>query len=173
MKLESWKRAERRQIRAELRQLAKEERQRQQKALQVSPWATPYCSMPHAVCQNLLVLGCKCCRTLGPVLRSILLAESMVSLILQHSGWHAAADAPAAQEVLDGAQVLCCTLTGALHPQLQGQAFDVVVIDEAAQALEVACWSALLKGRRAVMAGRLLAENCTACCFAGDPSLPQ
>lgn len=35
MKLESWKRAERRQIRAELRQLAKEERQRQQKAVQV------------------------------------------------------------------------------------------------------------------------------------------
>jgi hypothetical protein len=36
VKLESWKRAERRQVRAELRQLAKEERQRQQKALQVS-----------------------------------------------------------------------------------------------------------------------------------------
>lgn len=35
MKLESWKRAEKRQIRAELRQLAKEERQRQQKAVQV------------------------------------------------------------------------------------------------------------------------------------------
>jgi len=35
VKLESWKRAERRQIRAELRQLAKEERQRQQKAVQV------------------------------------------------------------------------------------------------------------------------------------------
>jgi hypothetical protein len=35
VKLESWKRAERRQVRAELRQLAKEERQRQQKALQV------------------------------------------------------------------------------------------------------------------------------------------
>lgn len=35
VKLESWKRAEKRQIRAELRQLAKEERQRQQKAVQV------------------------------------------------------------------------------------------------------------------------------------------
>eukprot|EP00882_Tetradesmus_deserticola_P026838 GHRQ01029647.1.p1 GENE.GHRQ01029647.1~~GHRQ01029647.1.p1 ORF type:complete len:532 (+),score=217.63 GHRQ01029647.1:349-1944(+) len=90
VKLESWKRAERRQVRAELRQLAKEERQRQQKAL---------------------------------------------------------------QEVLDGAQVMCCTLTGALHPQLHGQAFDVAVIDEAAQALEAACWTALLKARRAVLAG--------------------
>uniref|UniRef100_A0A383VHI7 DNA helicase n=1 Tax=Tetradesmus obliquus TaxID=3088 RepID=A0A383VHI7_TETOB len=90
LKLEPWKRAERRQVRAELRQLAKEERQRQQKAL---------------------------------------------------------------QEVLDGAQVMCCTLTGALHPQLHGQTFDVAVIDEAAQALEAACWSALLKARRAVLAG--------------------
>ncbi|KAF8070908.1 Ighmbp2 [Scenedesmus sp. PABB004] len=90
MRLESWKRAERRQIRGELRALAKEERKRQQKAL---------------------------------------------------------------QEVLDGAQVLCCTLSGALHPQLAGQAFDVTVIDEAAQAIEPACWSALLKGRRAVLAG--------------------
>jgi hypothetical protein len=35
LKLEHWKRAEKRQIRTELRQLAKEEKQRQQKALQV------------------------------------------------------------------------------------------------------------------------------------------
>jgi superfamily I DNA and/or RNA helicase len=59
------------------------------------------------------------------------------------------------QEVLDGAQVMCCTLTGALHPQLHGQAFDVAVIDEAAQALEAACWTALFKARRAVLAGRV------------------
>jgi hypothetical protein len=57
------------------------------------------------------------------------------------------------QEVLDGAQVMCCTLSGALHPQLAGQVFDVVVIDEAAQAVEPACWSALLKGRKAILAG--------------------
>jgi hypothetical protein len=44
VKLESWKRAERRQVRAELRQLAKEERQRQQKALQVwHMWAGVKC----------------------------------------------------------------------------------------------------------------------------------
>lgn len=35
MKLESWKRAERRQIRGELRQLYKEERVRQEKAVKV------------------------------------------------------------------------------------------------------------------------------------------
>lgn len=61
------------------------------------------------------------------------------------------------QEVIDSAQVMCCTLSGALHPQLGGQVFDVVVIDEAAQALEPACWSAMLKGRRVVLAGRRLA----------------
>ena len=32
-------------------------------------------------------------------------------------------------------------------------AFDLVVIDEAAQALEASCWVALLKGKRAVLAG--------------------
>jgi superfamily I DNA and/or RNA helicase len=31
--------------------------------------------------------------------------------------------------------------------------FDLVVIDEAAQALESACWIALLKAKRAVLAG--------------------
>jgi DNA polymerase alpha-associated DNA helicase A len=31
--------------------------------------------------------------------------------------------------------------------------FDVVVIDEAAQATEPACWSAILKGRKLVLAG--------------------
>jgi hypothetical protein len=60
---------------------------------------------------------------------------------------------PAPQEVVSGAQVICCTLSGALHPQLSGQAFDVAVIDEAAQALEAACWSALLLAGRAVLAG--------------------
>lgn len=49
MKLESWKRAEKRQIRAELRQLAKEERQRQQKAVQVR--RTGHSSIPLYVWQ--------------------------------------------------------------------------------------------------------------------------
>lgn len=31
--------------------------------------------------------------------------------------------------------------------------FDVVVIDEAAQALEVACWGALLQCKKAILAG--------------------
>ena len=60
-------------------------------------------------------------------------------------------------EVLARAQVVAATLTGALSRTLDAASraapFDVVVIDEAAQALEVACWGALLKGRRAVLAG--------------------
>lgn len=64
--------------------------------------------------------------------------------------------------MIDGAQVMCCTLSGALHPQLNSQVFDVVVIDEAAQALEAACWSAMLKGRRVVLAGAFTQDQgCT------------
>jgi len=35
----------------------------------------------------------------------------------------------------------------------QSQVFDVVVVDEAAQALEAATWAGLLKASRAVLAG--------------------
>jgi len=84
-------RAERTAIRKELRQLAKEERQRQQKAITA---------------------------------------------------------------VLNNASVICATLTGVGSRQLENlPPFDVVVIDEAAQALEPACWAALLRGRRAILAG--------------------
>lgn len=68
----------------------------------------------------------------------------------QHA--HATCNTPP-QEVINNAQVICCTLSGALHPHLQSQTFDVAVIDEAAQALEAACWSALLLAGRAVLAG--------------------
>jgi ATP-dependent RNA/DNA helicase IGHMBP2 len=61
-------------------------------------------------------------------------------------------------EVLDAAQVTAATLTGAMGRTLTQRAggrpsFDMVVIDEAAQALEVACWGPLLLGRKAVLAG--------------------
>jgi AAA domain len=55
--------------------------------------------------------------------------------------------------VLDAAVVTCCTLTGVHSFQLRGRQWDLVVVDEAAQALEVATWGALLRGRRAVLAG--------------------
>ena len=59
----------------------------------------------------------------------------------------------AVDEVINGSNVICATLSGALSNSLRDQSFDVVVIDEAAQALEAACWGAILKGRKAVLAG--------------------
>ncbi|MEW5310653.1 MAG: hypothetical protein WDW38_002430 [Sanguina aurantia] len=56
-------------------------------------------------------------------------------------------------EVIKGAVVLCTTLTGASHPRLRDEKFDLVVVDEAAQALEAATWAGLLKAPRAVLAG--------------------
>eukprot|EP00898_Chlorokybus_atmophyticus_P008172 jgi/Chlat1/8356/Chrsp80S00636 len=61
--------------------------------------------------------------------------------------------AQAVVDVMKAADVVLTTLTGACSRHLQGLQFDLVVIDEAAQALECACWSALLKGRRCVLAG--------------------
>jgi superfamily I DNA and/or RNA helicase len=55
--------------------------------------------------------------------------------------------------LIDGAQVVLATNTGAASELLLERPFDRVVIDEAAQALEAACWIALPKGKRAVLAG--------------------
>ena len=59
----------------------------------------------------------------------------------------------AISEVLGKAQVVACTLTGCMMKQIDRDDFDLVVVDEAAQASECATWSALLKGRRAVLCG--------------------
>ncbi len=78
--------------------------------------------------------------------------------------------AAAVGEVLASAQVVAATLTGALSRTLvkavRDAPFDVVVIDEAAQALEAACWGALLMGRRAVLAGDHLQLPPTVTCDA-------
>jgi superfamily I DNA and/or RNA helicase len=59
------------------------------------------------------------------------------------------------------AQVIFSTCTGAgewtmesvLPEKISRNGFDTVIIDEAGQALESLCWIALLKGKRAVLAG--------------------
>lgn len=51
----------------------------------------------------------------------------------------------AVTDVIKNADVVLTTLTGVLTKKLDGLSFDVVIIDEAAQALEIACWIALLK----------------------------
>uniref|UniRef100_A0A5B7CBG4 DNA helicase n=1 Tax=Davidia involucrata TaxID=16924 RepID=A0A5B7CBG4_DAVIN len=59
----------------------------------------------------------------------------------------------AVTDVIKNADVVLTTLTGALSRNLEGTSFDLVIIDEAAQALEIACWIALLKGSRCILAG--------------------
>ncbi|GMP63614.1 hypothetical protein CsSME_00025236 [Camellia sinensis var. sinensis] len=51
----------------------------------------------------------------------------------------------AVADVIKSSDVVLTTLTGALSRKLEGTSFDLVIIDEAAQALEIACWIALLK----------------------------
>ncbi|HVY60008.1 MAG TPA: AAA domain-containing protein, partial [Planctomycetota bacterium] len=53
----------------------------------------------------------------------------------------------AIDRVLDAAPVVCATLTGAEGEPLRDRTFDLVVIDEAAQALEPACWIAIARAR--------------------------
>lgn len=50
-------------------------------------------------------------------------------------------------------KVVLATLHGAGGHQLKNQHFDVVVIDEASQALEAQCWVPLLSASKAVLAG--------------------
>ncbi|KAK1306865.1 hypothetical protein QJS10_CPA10g00183 [Acorus calamus] len=59
----------------------------------------------------------------------------------------------AVKDVIKNADVVLTTLTGASSKKLDDTTFDLVIIDEAAQALEVACWIALLKGSRCILAG--------------------
>ncbi|KAK9289540.1 hypothetical protein L1049_007696 [Liquidambar formosana] len=59
----------------------------------------------------------------------------------------------AVTDVIKNADVVLATLTGALSHKLESTSFDLVIIDEAAQALEIACWIALLKGSRCILAG--------------------
>ena len=56
-------------------------------------------------------------------------------------------------KLIDQAQVIACTLIGSTHEYIRSKIFDVVVIDEAGQALEPACWVAILKAEKVVMAG--------------------
>ena len=55
--------------------------------------------------------------------------------------------------LFDQSRVIACTLTGAAHQLLMGQHFHTLFIDEAAQALEAACWIALQKADRVIFAG--------------------
>ena len=51
------------------------------------------------------------------------------------------------------ARVIACTLVGAGHRLLEGQKFGTLFIDEAAQALEAACWIPIRRCSRVILAG--------------------
>lgn len=51
------------------------------------------------------------------------------------------------------AQVIAATLVGANHYTVRHLRYETVVIDEAGQAMEPACWIPILKGRKLVLAG--------------------
>ncbi|MBQ4022834.1 MAG: AAA family ATPase [Prevotella sp.] len=57
------------------------------------------------------------------------------------------------QELFGEARVIACTLVGSANRLLQGMKFATLFIDEAAQALEAACWIPMRKVNRVVLAG--------------------
>jgi ATP-dependent RNA/DNA helicase IGHMBP2 len=56
-------------------------------------------------------------------------------------------------DLLQTTQAICCTLVGSSHPVLRGKKFQTAFIDEAAQALEPACWIPVLRAHRVIFAG--------------------
>jgi DNA polymerase alpha-associated DNA helicase A len=55
--------------------------------------------------------------------------------------------------LVGGSKVVLTTLHGAGGFQLKNENFDVVIIDEASQALEAQCWVPLLSAKKVVLAG--------------------
>lgn len=56
-------------------------------------------------------------------------------------------------DLLQNSDVITCTLVGSSHPLLRGKRYKSVFIDEAAQALEPACWIPILRAGRVIFAG--------------------
>ena len=57
------------------------------------------------------------------------------------------------QALFNDAKVIACTLAGSANRLLTGMKFGSLFIDEAAQALEAACWIAIRKAHRVIFAG--------------------
>ncbi len=56
-------------------------------------------------------------------------------------------------DLMASARVIACTLAGSSSRVLEGMKFGTLFIDEAAQALEAACWIAIAKAHRVILAG--------------------
>lgn len=57
------------------------------------------------------------------------------------------------ESLFSEARVIACTLVGSANRLLTGQKFETLFIDEAAQALEAACWIPIRKADRVILAG--------------------
>lgn len=57
------------------------------------------------------------------------------------------------RDTFDQARVIACTLIGSASRVLERRHFSTLFIDEAAQALEPACWAAILHADRVILAG--------------------
>lgn len=56
-------------------------------------------------------------------------------------------------QLVSDADVVLATLTGSADSHVSKEEFDLLVIDEAAQAIEASCWIPLLRARRVVLSG--------------------
>ena len=57
------------------------------------------------------------------------------------------------EELFNTSSVIACTLIGSANRLMERRHFGTLFIDEAAQALEAACWAAILKADRVIFAG--------------------
>ena len=76
-------------------------------------------------------------------MHAVSLLQNYTRLILIHS----------VDDLVRTSKVVLATLHGAGGGQLRQARFDVVIIDEASQALEAQCWVPLISAKKAVLAG--------------------
>ncbi len=57
------------------------------------------------------------------------------------------------EDIIAKAQVITATLVGANHYTVKNLSYHTIVIDEAGQSLEPACWIPVIKGKKLVLAG--------------------
>ncbi|QQS50880.1 MAG: AAA family ATPase [Bacteroidota bacterium] len=96
-------------------------------------------------------LGHKYKRTFGPEereQRKLLLAEAR-----QFKAEAEMLSGYIKNDIIEKTRVVACTLVGSTSAALKGKYFGTVFIDEAAQALEPACWLPILKSQRVIFAG--------------------